>query len=167
MLTSWKCDFCDSINDMINNINKQCCTCHNDQTQLSPIGQIMHSRKLLFDGFMRIKILSNLSKDALKIMTKDVLNLCSKFYTIHIISIMEECKQELLRDDRNAWMVWEYNKDQADMFALSNLSDELIENEEYFPAYKILKMLLKYDNDEECWTECHYDLGIYPMIYFN
>ena len=155
MLTSWKCEFCDSSNDMVN--NTQCCKCHKNQTQLSPIGEIMHNQKLLFDGFMRIKLLSNLSKEALKIMTEDVVNLCSKFYTLHIVSIMEKCRKKVLRTFEGSWIRDGVEPDILKI--LSYLSDELIENKEYFIAYKTLKILLKYEDDKGIWDEYHRLLG--------
>ena len=101
MLTSWICQSCDKINDTT---NSQCIQCNEYQTSFSPIDQIMSDQQLLFDGFMRIKILNNLSNHAKKIMCDDIIDLAQKFHTIPIVSLMKESTETLLEHDKHAWM---------------------------------------------------------------
>ena len=152
MLSSWKCSKCETYNS--DSIDK-CTDCNQAQDVLSPISKIMHQQQLLFDGYMRMQILSYLSNNASKLMTDDVLTVGNKFYTLHIMALMNKCKHNLQsEDDHLGWLDAEERKNDADLYILRNLCSELFENNEWFITYKVLKMLLEYyesDKDDTFW----------------
>ena len=60
--------------------------------------------KILFDGFLRIEILNNLSNEARKIASNDVLNLCHTFFKLEIKSLMDQQLKFLTEDGDNEWL---------------------------------------------------------------
>ena len=162
-LTTWKCENCDHINDILTDNCHHCSKCSQAQTHLSPIGEIMQSQQLVFDAFMRTEILNDLSQAAENIMTEDIIGLCNIFYTLHLIEIMQEYKNKLLQDKENhAWMEEDRSQCLAQHYSLQYAIEELTDNEEYFIAYKVCKMLLKCAK-EQGWimmtADIHCQLG--------
>ena len=96
------------------------------------IEKIMHCQQVLFDGYIRTELLSTIPDELL--VAKDVISLCSHFYVLNITKLMEAHVKE---DERSNDIV----QNGVDADALERLSKDLINNKEYFIAYKILKML--------------------------
>ena len=79
MLSLWKCFECDLHNYPLYHL---CQACFNKcPHQLSPVDRILSQQKLLFDGYLRMEIINNLST---KIISQDIINLCYQFYFVTI-----------------------------------------------------------------------------------
>ena len=95
MLSRWHC-----INCGLHNYSddKNCRACFGE-AQLSPIGEIMGAQTLLFAGFMRLRVLNHFMHahqlQSTKIIPRDVINLCTKFYTLDIPSLLDTKIAEL------------------------------------------------------------------------
>ena len=50
----------------------------------SPLDEIMEQQGLIFDGYMRLEILTHFTQVPHQLIPIDVINLCSKFYNIDI-----------------------------------------------------------------------------------
>ena len=70
---------------------------------------IDYKQDALFDGFMRIEILNNISNAILQLMTNDVVIACNKFFIIDVQHWYEPCKQEMLKDERESWIKLDSN----------------------------------------------------------
>ena len=124
--------------------------------------KIMHDQKLSFDGYMRMEVLSDLSPGTSKIMTNDVVILCSKFYILDIISFKISKHTEFMTDGDNSWMEYDVNKSAAELFTLHAVCNELNDNAEYFIGCRMLRICMKYDQniyDKELLAESHDQLG--------
>ena len=137
MLSWWKCSYCQLFNFTKNN---QCQACFNTKDKFSPLEQIMDVQQLLFDGFIRTKILSNLRDHQLtKIIPTDVLHLCMEFYKLDIISFMHKHIQS------SQFSLPMHKMQQNALFAIGG---EANGNREFFIALEILKILVKINNKE-------------------
>ena len=94
--------------------------------------EIMDAQRLLFDGYLRIEIMINLSDAFTKILSNDVINLCYTFFKLEIKSLTHQHLQKLLDRKDNV----------TEEFALSDLCNILRKQHEFWIAYKILKMLI-------------------------
>ena len=147
---SWKCE-CDTDND---DSAKKCSNCNLERTTLPDIESIMQHQQLLFDGYMRINILSNLSNNASKIMTTDVVKVCDEFFVVNIQLLQDAKYQESM--DEYSWM----SEIQTKLHTLHDLAhDDLYLNDEWFIGYEILKQLIKHQKDEDYLSQYHNLLG--------
>ena len=106
----------------------------------------MHDQKSICDGFLRMEIVNNLSYEFTKIISTDVINLCHKFYSLNIKSLIEKEKGSILEADYYSY--GDYDHDYGDIpddEALLSLSRLACKNKEFFMGYKLLKMLINYD----------------------
>ena len=139
MLSWWKCSHCQLFNY---SKKDQCQACFRNKDTLSPLEQIMDVQQLLFDGFIRTKILIDLRNHSLtKIIPKDVVHLCTKFYTLDIISFMHKH----IQSSQSQLLLSMAERQKNALFAVSA---EATANEEYYIAYEILKKLIKIDSKE-------------------
>ena len=94
-------------------------TCENSKTNQIQIGinTIAYQQRILFYGYIRIKIINLLNKKIYKVIPKDVINLCNTFYELNIVGDHEEWILEILNKQYRA-------------------------NKEYFIAYKIAQLLV-------------------------
>ena len=107
------------------------------------LDDFMHSQKLLFDGYMRMQILNTLSDDFTKIVCTDVINLCYTFFAIKIKSLMEEHFDVLCEDDDNYELSEKTHSDpDVQIFVLANLCNTFSKGNEFWIAYKIIRMIL-------------------------
>ena len=69
--------------------------------------------------------------------------------------------QQFLKDKDGTfeWMKEDDYKDDAEFVCFKIVSQELIDRREFWMAYKILKLLLKYDKDEREIIQYHRALG--------
>ena len=144
MLTSCSLENCRATKDT---------KCNGNGSYLSAIDDIIHEQQLLFGGYMRMEILNNLSEDASKIISDDVLFECNKFYILPILPLMEASRQEYLinynDDNASEWLNDEERKDEADMYCINDICHDLSTNNEYWQEYKLIHVLLKYDTDDD------------------
>ena len=119
MFSLWQCEYCNLKNYPQ---DKQCKACFKDKTRLSQIEQIVYEQRLLFDGFMRNEVLKHITIHTL--IPQDLINLCIKFYEIDIKSIVgnESGTRAIIH--------------------LLGLSRQFRDNQEYFIAYKMAKMVV-------------------------
>ena len=92
----------------------------------------MHAQKILFDGYIRIEILNNVSINVKSIMTTDVISVCKKFYTIDIKSNIDQCQKTLLSNAEYAWMKEKEFKQDAELFTLETFCDDLLDTKQCF-----------------------------------
>ena len=92
----------------------------------------MYQQRTLFDGFIRIEILDYLSNDVCKLLCQDVIDLCNMFYELNIASLAQ-------------------NEDQEK--ALYSLAVECSDNNEYFIAYELSKVLSTYNPNNVNYVE--------------
>ena len=85
---------------------------------------ISNDQKLLFDGYIRLQILSLFHDTVAVMVSMDVINLCSKFFKLDM--------EHLLPGDNDKFR-----------FDLQEFCDRLSSNNEYRVAYKITKALIK------------------------
>ena len=90
----------------------------------------MYQQRTLFDGFMRIEIFDHLTNH--KLICQDVINLCNMFYELNIASLTQ-------------------TEDQEKEFY--SLPIACTNNEEYFIAYELLKMLSTYNSKNLNYVE--------------
>ena len=105
-----------------------------------PLDEIMEQQILIFNGYMRLEILSHFTQDTNKLIPIDVINLCMKFYQINI--------KLLLGVDPK-------------FKALSSLAKMCVNNKEYFIAYKLTQLLLTLHPKS---AFCHFCCGV---VYFR
>ena len=108
------------------------------------IAEIMHAQKLLFDGFLRIEILNTLSNETRKIASNDVINLCHAFFKLEIKSLMDQHSEILTKDGANEWLEAPMFETEAKIHILRDLCDKLCETQEFWIAYKIIKMIISF-----------------------
>ena len=144
MFSWWKCKYCDLLNLEDNN---QCQACFNLKIQLSPIEHIMAEQQLLFDGFLRMEILNNLTNNFSKILCDDVINLCHTFYKLEIKPLMSDIVDELISENEEKYLslTLDFNQQKAEIFTLLCLTDQFTENKEFFIAFQIIHMLIVSD----------------------
>ena len=145
MTTGWKCHSCDVSNDLQVN---QCPLCGRLQTESSLFEEIMEEQRLLFQGYIRTEILNKIDSNSCHrhLMTKDVITVCNDFYTVDITSEKDNCREKLLTDDANGWM--NILKQDAELYILDDLCDQLYVEKQFFIGYKLCKLLLELnDND--------------------
>ena len=96
MLSLWRCDEC----NLLNPDDKLLCqACFSPGKGLSLRKQIVHDQKLLFHGFIRTEIINDLSRPFNKLLSRDVTNLCNKFYALDIKLLMSAHLKIMLKDD--------------------------------------------------------------------
>ena len=158
-LTWWKCDYnnCDTLNHpkWVN-----CHKCFKTATKLPPLDQIMYEQKLLFDGFIRMKIISTINiTDKLgisKLMTIDVINLCNKYYISNIETMLHEVPENMNPNDRE-WYDHEANKQDKEIYKIDFISyQSFAEHHNYFIAYKLYSLLIQTDPTD---PEFHHSLA--------
>ena len=157
MLSWWKCAHCDLFN---NANNKHCQACFNE-AELSPLQQIMHEQNLLFDGFMRMKILKNISQPFSKLIARDVIKLCHKFSILVIDLLIKNTLARLKQYASNWWLELDEHKKEAEMYIIEELIDKLINNHEYFLATKMINALINFSPfSKHLGSISHYNYGI-------
>ena len=107
---------CNMSSKMVNDGDVEC-------TQSIQLDDILHQQNLLFDGFVRTEILNNLSNVFQKLLTQDVIKLCSTFYELNIKLLSK-------------------NKNEAE--GLHIFAKKCTKNNEYFIAHKIMQLLIRY-----------------------
>ena len=150
MFTNWKCDDCNLLNYPSWD---NCPKCF--KKAVKPFDHIMNQQKSLFDGFMRMEILNNLSNNELtKIISMDIINLCTKFFVLEMESLMIEHKELLLEDNANSWLKLAQtfkDKQEAELYILTTLGLRLrrLQNgDNSFIAYLLLKQLVIITNKD-------------------
>ena len=116
----------------------------------------MHDQQSLFNGYLRIEILNNLSTSFNKIIATDVINLCSKFYTLNIKSLKESHHEKLVNDTSKIYPFF-HNPENEEKWIYRDLAFTLSGSREYFIGYKILKMLIS-SNDKAEIQSIHYNV---------
>ena len=114
---------------------------HNKAVQLSPVERIMYDQDLIFHGYIRANILSDLDTLFAKLLSQDVILLCNKFYVINIQMIIEKYHED-------AGMEFEYGdkeRESKELDSLWDLTDEFCNKKEFFIAYKICTILCEQD----------------------
>merc|ERR1711991_335145 len=88
--------------------------------------RIIYAQTILFDGFVRMKILSNLKNSAFKIIPQDIIYLCNHFYELNIKSL---------------------SQNRYERIGLTELSQQCFSNKEYFISFSIEQLLInRYPN---------------------
>ena len=105
----------------------------------------MHQQNLLFDGFMRMEIVNNLSENFTKIIAPDVIKLCHKFYIRILKSLMNDTLENLKSQDSYWWIMQPRYAKHAAIHVLDALIDKFIEHYEFFMAIRILKAIVNLD----------------------
>ena len=154
---TWKCPDCAYER---NDGKSGCDSCIKKAKVTSIPTDILNMQQLLFDGYFRTNILNNISSNASNIMSTDIVNLCNKFFIIQLSPIMEQFRQELLKQEpaSHTWLNNEDEKVEVDLYTLEVVSDAMIKNKEHYLADKILKILVKYE-DKPGQAHCHYLMG--------
>ena len=116
-------------------------------------------QKLLFDGYLRIHILNDLSNDATKILTMDVINLSNTFYTVSLNTLWNNSKAQLKETKGDDWMQ-NCHESTICYHTTDLLTDEMIVNGEFFIACELLKILLDDMNNQEYYAKYHYFFAV-------
>ena len=136
MFSFWKCGRCQLFNSEDRN---NCQACFNEQTQLSPLGHIMHEQSLLFHGYIRMHILNDLFTQTFNIISIDVINLCYEFYKLDIKTLMIEEDASLDFEEATTFT----EKQEAEKEIIEQVYTSLCssDKQEYYMAYRIMKSL--------------------------
>ena len=100
------------------------------ETAMQPYDPIMNQQNLLFDGYIRIKMLDSLPKnDLTKVVSTDVINVCSIFFKQKINSLMNEHLKLLLVDRDNGYEWFKHTKtvkekQESELFILIRLGNQ-------------------------------------------
>ena len=102
----------------------------------------MYEQRLLLHGFIRIESMKGgLSLSSLNLNSKDVINLCDKFYTVDVYSYMDETSDELLSNGDIEWL--DDEEEIQDLKLLQRVCKVLYHEEQYYIAYRICTALIK------------------------
>ena len=166
MFSFWKCQNCGLCHD---DTKQSCQACFTKTTDFTPLQSIDHHQKVLFDGFIRLKIINHLNKSRVPM---DIINLCYKFYSTDIKKLYSSdhhTTQDIVELAMRCWKVG----DGFISYQLSNLA-KTDDNKGYshYLMGKILHQWKEYERAELSFKaslniakhrnkiKCHYRYGL-------
>ena len=138
--------------------SKEQCSIANDGKSLFSVTKMVNDQRLLFDGYLRMEVLDNLSNEIERMVSADVIHLCQTFYILEIKTLMDQHYKSVIEKDDYQWLRNLDNQHEIEQDVLNELHVIFCDNDEFWMACKILKLLIQINQGLEDESHHHNSL---------